>query len=75
MRLRYGYLTLIFTFLLGCHEGFVALWKPPAEEPAAVFPYAVTSLPQADHRNTKQRCADGSSGRLPVLKKVTENFS
>ena len=54
MGLRYGYLTLIFTFLLGCHDGFVALWIPPAKEPAVVFPYAVTSLPPADQKRLQE---------------------
>lgn len=67
MRLRYGYLTLIFTFLLGCHEGFVALWKPPAEEPAAVFPYAVTSLPQADQQWLKKGIEIPNSDALMAL--------
>ena len=67
MRLRYGYLTLIFTFLLGCHEGFVALWKPPAEEPAAVFPYAVTSLPQADQQRLKKGIEIPNSDALMAL--------
>ena len=67
MRLRYGYLTLIFTFLLGCHEGFVALWKPPTEEPAAVFPYAVTSLPQADQQRLKKGIEIPNSDALMAL--------
>ena len=67
MRLRYGYLTLIFTFLLGCHEGFVALWKLPAEEPAAVFPYAVTSLPQADQQRLKKGIEIPNSDALMAL--------
>ncbi len=42
------YLTLIFTFLLGSHEGYVALWRNPAEEPAIIFSTQVTSLPAQD---------------------------
>lgn len=42
------YLALIFTFLLGTHEGFIALWHGGAEEPSAVFPYRTESLPPAD---------------------------
>jgi hypothetical protein len=48
MGLRYVYLTLILTVLLGCHEGFIALWKHPQQEPAVIFPYRITSLPPAD---------------------------
>ena len=54
MRLRYGYLALIFTFLLGCHEGFVALWKIPDPEPVYVFPYSITSLPPGDRDKLEQ---------------------
>ena len=42
------YLTLIFTFLLGTHEGFVALWRDNVPIPAEVFPYRTESLPPAD---------------------------
>jgi len=48
MRFRQCYLALIFTFLLGAHEGFVALWKIPEPQPRIVFPYRVASLPPAD---------------------------
>ena len=48
MRVRYGYLTLIFTFILGCHDGFVALWTDPCREAPVVFPYSTASLPPAD---------------------------
>lgn len=33
-------------FLLGIHNGRVALWKEPDPEPRKVFPYPVTMLPQ-----------------------------
>jgi len=42
------YLTLLFTFLLGNHEGFIALWIDDNPQPEAVFPYCVASLPPAD---------------------------
>lgn len=50
MRLRYAYLALILTFLLGCRDGFIALWKTPEKDPVYVFPYSITSLPPADHQ-------------------------
>lgn len=50
MRRMYLYLSLFWVFLLGSHDGFLALWIPPAEEPAAVFPCRVSSLPPADAR-------------------------
>ena len=42
------YLTLILAFLLGSHNGFVALWTETAKEPAVVFPYRVSTLPPND---------------------------
>ncbi len=44
------YLALIFTFLLGSHRGFVALWTGDSQEPAVVFPYRTESLPLADQK-------------------------
>ena len=48
MKLRYCYLALIFTFLLGCRDGFIALWKIPEPDPVYIFPYRVSSLPPQD---------------------------
>lgn len=42
------YLSLIFTFLLGIHDGYIALWTAETEKPAYVFPYQAASLPEAD---------------------------
>lgn len=50
MRYLSIYLTLFFAFLLGSHEGFVALWTQPGGEPAYVFPYSVSSLPTEDQK-------------------------
>jgi hypothetical protein len=44
------YLALIFAFLLGSHNGFLALWKESDPEPVRVFPYKVSSLPLADQK-------------------------
>ncbi len=54
MRIRQIYLALIFTFLIGVHDGFIALWTPPEKAPAVVFPYAVTSLPPQDQQRVKE---------------------
>lgn len=54
MKLRYWYLALIFTFLLGCKDGFIALWKIPQEDPAYVFPYSIASLPPEDRVRLQQ---------------------
>lgn len=44
-----SYLALIFTFLLGSHNGYIALWKTGGSLPLFVYPYSVHSLPSADH--------------------------
>ncbi len=41
-------LFLLFSFILGSHEGYIALWKDGDPKPVRVFPYSVRSLPQAD---------------------------
>jgi hypothetical protein len=51
---RQLYLALIFAFLLGSHEGFLALWKEPDPEPIQVFPYKVSSLPREDQKLLEQ---------------------
>lgn len=48
------YLALIFTFLIGNHKGFIALWTEDTKEPAVVFPYSVASLPLADQAALEQ---------------------
>ena len=41
---------LLLGFLLGIHEGKVAVWKDNQKKPAKVFPYAVSQLPEADQK-------------------------
>lgn len=36
---------MLIGFLLGIHNGRVALWKEPDPEPFRVFPYPVSVLP------------------------------
>ncbi len=54
MNKRYGYFVLFFAFLLGCREGFVALWKIPDPEPVYIFPYSITSLPPGDRERLEK---------------------
>lgn len=42
--------SLIFLFILGCRDGFIALWKDSDPEPVRVFPYSVAALPEADQK-------------------------
>ena len=67
MRLRYLYLTLIFSFLLGTHEGFVTLWKIPQKEPAVVFPYRVSSLPAVDRQHLQKGISVKTKEELMIL--------
>ena len=50
MRYRQLYLTLLLAFLIGNYEGFIALWRDGAADPAIVFPYSVSSLPLPDQQ-------------------------
>lgn len=42
--------TLLLGFLLGIHEGKIALWKDNNPEPMQVFPYSAYLLPPTDRR-------------------------
>ena len=37
---------LLIGFLLGIHNGRIALWKDPDPEPCKVFPYSAAVLPK-----------------------------
>lgn len=39
---------LLFGFLLGSYNGYIALWADDGIEPDRVYPYRVTTLPKAD---------------------------
>ena len=60
----YLYLTLFFTFLLGNHEGFIALWINDNPQPEAVFPYCVASLPPADQAAVNEGISIKSKAEL-----------
>lgn len=61
------YLTLIFTFLLGCHKGFVALWTDADKNPEYVFPYSVASLPPEDQKKLEKGIVLDSEASLISL--------
>ena len=54
MNLRYCYLALVLTFLLGVRDGFVALWKIPDPEPIYISGYSIASLPPADRMRLEE---------------------
>lgn len=39
---------LLLGFLLGIHDGMIALWKDQDPQPIRVFPYSAASLPRSD---------------------------
>lgn len=41
---------LLLGFLLGVHEGKVALWKDNKKEPIRVFPYSASLFPEEDRK-------------------------
>lgn len=47
-KLHYLYCIAMLTFILGSHNGFIALWKEGSSRPARVFPYQISALPAAD---------------------------
>ena len=49
-KLRYLYVTLVFGFLLGISDGYIALWKDGGADPVRVFPYRAENLPVADQQ-------------------------
>ena len=65
------YLALIFTFLLGIHEGFIALWRSGEDAPAAVFPYRAESLPNADRQALEKGISVGS---VDALHRLLEDY-
>lgn len=48
------YFSLLFLFILGSSDGFIALWKDSNPEPVRVFPYSIASLPEADRQALEQ---------------------
>ena len=64
---RYFYLTLFFGFLLGVHNGFIALWQDGCAQPVEVYPYRADSLPPVDQRALEKGIAIGSSEELANL--------
>ena len=45
---------LLFGFILGIHEGKVALWKDGQRKPVKIFPYQASMFPDADRKRLEQ---------------------
>ena len=48
--MRNIYSILLIGFLLGIHDGRIALWVGDDPEPTTIFPYYVSMLPKADQK-------------------------
>lgn len=62
---------MLLTFLLGIHNGRVALWKEPDPEPMKVFPYPVSALPNEVRQALEKGIRIDS---MEDLDKLLENF-
>lgn len=51
---RFSFPIVLLGFLLGIHEGKIALWKENDPEPMQVFPYRAELLPEADQKALKK---------------------
>ena len=61
------YFSLMFLFILGCQDGYIALWKDSDPEPVRVFPYSASLLPEADRKALEQGIRIGSEEELARL--------
>ena len=52
-KLRNLFHIVLLGFLLGIHEGKIALWKDNDPKPMQVFPYRAELLPEADQKALK----------------------
>ena len=62
---------LILGFILGVHEGKVALWMDGKKTPIRVFPYSASSLPEEDQRKLEQGVHFDS---IRELKRFVEDY-
>lgn len=58
---------LLLGFLLGIHEGKIALWKDNDPQPMQVFPYRAEMLPEADQNALKKGIRVKSLSELQEL--------
>ena len=45
---------LLLAFLLGTHNGYVALWTGDTIDPDRIYPYRISALPPEDQKALKQ---------------------
>lgn len=61
------YSILLIGFLLGIHEGKIALWENGSKEPVKVFPYYASMLPEPDQKALEKGIVVPDSHRLNKL--------
>ena len=69
---RIFYSILLMGFLLGIHNGYIALWKNDDPEPAKIFPYKASLLPPEDQRRLEQGIKFENSADLS---QILEDFT
>lgn len=51
-------------FLLGIHDGYIALWKGEDPQPVKIFPYRADALPAEDQKRLEQGIRIGDEGSV-----------
>ena len=67
MKFRQIATVLVLSFLLGVHDGYIALWKGTDPTPVEVFPFKAEMLPEADRRALYEGIRIDSSSQLAQL--------
>lgn len=62
---------LLIGFILGIHEGRIALWKDNQKKPMRVFPYQASMLPEEDQKRLEEGIHVDS---LNELYKLVEDY-
>ena len=62
---------LLFGFILGIHEGKIALWKDNKKDPIKVFPYQASMLPEVDQKRLE---AGIHADSLSELYKMVQDY-
>ena len=62
---------LLLGFILGIHEGNVALWRDNGTKPIKVFPYQASLLPEADQKLLEKGVHVDS---ISQLRKLIEDY-
>jgi len=66
-RISMLYSILLIGFLLGIHDGKIALWENECQDPVKVFPYYASMLPERDQKALENGIQIPDSHRLNKL--------